>query len=163
MLGEGIAMMLPQVANAAAVTEADVNLLNDAGRYCGLLLGASRERRRCRRSRVARHLRAAAGIPPDGKRLAESGYSVLVVNPFCRVKKTPTAEAGTASPIQSMRPLAQGLNETTHTTDAKALHRVAGRAISRFQNSQDRHAGLLHGRPDRRQIQTLEAIQIFDY
>ena len=27
-----------------------------------------------------------------GKRLAESGYSVLVVNPFYRVKKAPTAE-----------------------------------------------------------------------
>ena len=26
-----------------------------------------------------------------GKRLAESGYSVLVVNPFYRVKKAPTA------------------------------------------------------------------------
>ncbi len=29
-----------------------------------------------------------------GKRLAESGYSVLVVNPFYRVHKAPTAEAG---------------------------------------------------------------------
>jgi carboxymethylenebutenolidase len=29
-----------------------------------------------------------------GKRLAESGYSVLVVNPFYRVKKAPTADAG---------------------------------------------------------------------
>jgi carboxymethylenebutenolidase len=56
-----------------------------------------------------------------GKRLAESGYSVLVVNPFYRVKKAPTAEAGSATPIQSLRPLAQGLNETTHMTDAKAF------------------------------------------
>jgi hypothetical protein len=28
------------------------------------------------------------------KRLAESGYSVLVVNPFYRAKKAPTAEKG---------------------------------------------------------------------
>jgi carboxymethylenebutenolidase len=56
-----------------------------------------------------------------GKRLAESGYSVLVVNPFYRVKKAPTAEAGGATPIQNLRPLAQGLNETTHMTDAKAF------------------------------------------
>jgi carboxymethylenebutenolidase len=56
-----------------------------------------------------------------GKRLAESGYAVLVVNPFYRVKKAPTAEAGAATPIQSVRSLAQGLNETTHMTDAKAF------------------------------------------
>ncbi len=56
-----------------------------------------------------------------GKRLAESGYSVLVVNPFYRVKKAPTAEAGGATPIQQVMPLARGLNETTHMTDAKAF------------------------------------------
>jgi carboxymethylenebutenolidase len=56
-----------------------------------------------------------------GKRLAESGYSVLVVNPFYRAKKAPTAAAGGATPIADVRPLAQGLNETTHMTDAKAF------------------------------------------
>src|SRR4029077_20087213 len=55
------------------------------------------------------------------KRLAESGYSVLVVNPFYRVKKAPTAEAGSATPIPTLQPLAQALNETTQTTDAKAF------------------------------------------
>src|SRR5256714_1365183 len=55
------------------------------------------------------------------KRLAESGYSVLVVNPFYRVKKAPTAEAGSATPIPQLMPLAQGLNEGTHMTDAKAF------------------------------------------
>src|SRR6476646_9646004 len=56
-----------------------------------------------------------------GKRLAESGYSVLVVNPFYRTKKAPTAEAGGATPIAQVMPLARGLNETTHMTDAKAF------------------------------------------
>ena len=56
-----------------------------------------------------------------GKRLAESGYSVLVVNPFYRVKKAPTAEKGAATPIPELRPLAQALNETTQMTDAKAF------------------------------------------
>jgi carboxymethylenebutenolidase len=55
------------------------------------------------------------------KRLAESGYSVLVVNPFYRVKKAPTADAGGATPIQQLMPLAQGLNEKTHMTDATAF------------------------------------------
>src|SRR5208283_2298247 len=56
-----------------------------------------------------------------GKRLAESGYSVLVVIPFYRIKKAPTAEAGIATPIQDLMPLARALNETTHMVDAKAL------------------------------------------
>jgi carboxymethylenebutenolidase len=56
-----------------------------------------------------------------GKRLAESGYSVLVVNPFYRTKKAPTADQGAATPIPSLMPLAQALNETTHMTDAKAF------------------------------------------
>ena len=55
------------------------------------------------------------------KRLAESGYAVLVVNPFYRTQKAPTAEKGTATPIGELRPLAQSLNETTETTDAKAF------------------------------------------
>jgi carboxymethylenebutenolidase len=54
-----------------------------------------------------------------GKRLAESGYSVLVVNPFYRTKKAPVAT--TATPIQQLMPLAQALNETTQMTDAKAF------------------------------------------
>ncbi len=120
MLGAGMAMMLPQVANAAAVTEADVNVPTPDGTAdCYFVHPASG---------------SAAGVLmwPDifglrpafrqmGKRLAESGYSVLVVNPFYRVKKAPTAEAGAATPIDSVRPMAMGLNETTQTTDAKAF------------------------------------------
>jgi carboxymethylenebutenolidase len=56
-----------------------------------------------------------------GKRLAESGYSVLVVNPFYRAKKAPTAPQGGATSIDEVRPLAAGLNATTHMTDAKAF------------------------------------------
>jgi carboxymethylenebutenolidase len=56
-----------------------------------------------------------------GKRLAESGYAVLVVNPFYRGMKAPTAAEGAATPIDQVRPLAQALNETTHMTDAKAF------------------------------------------
>jgi carboxymethylenebutenolidase len=56
-----------------------------------------------------------------GKRLAETGYSVLVVNPFYRAQKAPTAAAGAATQIKEVMPLMQALNETTHTTDAKAF------------------------------------------
>jgi carboxymethylenebutenolidase len=43
------------------------------------------------------------------------------VNPFYRVKKAPTADAGAQTPIPQLIPLAQALNETTHMTDAKAF------------------------------------------
>ena len=56
-----------------------------------------------------------------GKRLAESGYSVLVVNPFYRKMKAPTAEKGAATPIADVRPLTHGLNATTQATDARAF------------------------------------------
>jgi carboxymethylenebutenolidase len=56
-----------------------------------------------------------------GRRLAESGYSVLVVNPFYRTKKAPTADAGAATPIDQVRPLAQTLNPQTNTLDARAF------------------------------------------
>ena len=36
-------------------------------------------------------------------------------------KKAPTAPKGGATPIQEVMPLAQGLNETTHMTDARAF------------------------------------------
>jgi carboxymethylenebutenolidase len=120
MLGAGMAMMLPQVANAAAVTEADVTVTTpDGSADCYFVHPSSGK---------------AAGVLvwPDifglrpafrqmGKRLAESGYSVLVVNPFYRTKKAPTADAGAATPLPDLMPLARGLNETTHMTDAKAF------------------------------------------
>ena len=46
---------------------------------------------------------------------------MLVVNPFYRVMKAPTAAAGAATPIPEIMPLLKALNETTHTTDAKAF------------------------------------------
>jgi carboxymethylenebutenolidase len=60
-----------------------------------------------------------------GKRLAESGYSVLVVNPFYRQKVAPVVPAGASFSDPAIRntvmPLAQALNATTHMTDAKAF------------------------------------------
>jgi carboxymethylenebutenolidase len=120
MLGAGVAMMLPRVANAATVTESEVNVTTPDGEAdCYFVHPASG---------------TAPGVLvwPDifglrpafrqmGKRLAESGYSVLVVNPFYRAKKAPTAPNGGATPIDEVRPLAQGLNEKTHMSDAKAF------------------------------------------
>jgi carboxymethylenebutenolidase len=120
MLGAGVAMLLPSVANAVTVTESEVTVQTpDGSADCYFVHPTSG---------------SAPGVLiwPDifglrpafrqmGKRLAESGYSVLVVNPFYRVKKAPTAERGGATPIAEVMPLAQGLNPTTHMTDAKAF------------------------------------------
>jgi carboxymethylenebutenolidase len=56
-----------------------------------------------------------------GTRLAESGYSVLVVNPFYRAQKAPTAEKGAATEIKALIPLMKALTPATNTTDAKAF------------------------------------------
>jgi len=120
LVGAGMSLTLPQVANAVAVTESDVTVTTPDGTAdCYFVHPASGSA-------------AAVLVWPDifglrpafrqmGKRLAESGYSVLVVNPFYRVKKAPTAEKGAATPIPDLLPLAQALNETTQMTDAKAF------------------------------------------
>ena len=120
LLGAGMVMLLPQTPNAVPVTEADVTVKTPDGEAdCYFVHPTSG---------------AAAGVLvwPDifglrpafrqmGKRLAESGYAVLVVNPFYRTKKAPTADAGSKTPIQDLMPLARSLNETTQMTDAKAF------------------------------------------
>jgi carboxymethylenebutenolidase len=115
-----MAMLLPKVANAVAVVESDVSVMTPDGTAdCYFVHPASG---------------TAPGVLvwPDifglrpafrqmGKRLAEEGYSVLVVNPFYRTQKAPTSAQGAATPIPQLLPLAQSLNATTHVTDAKAF------------------------------------------
>jgi carboxymethylenebutenolidase len=120
LLGAGVAMMLPRVVNAVTVTDGDVTITTPdgscdsyfvhpaSGTAPGVLLWPDIFGRR-----PAMHQMA--------KRLAESGFSVLVVNPFYRAQKAPTAAKGAATPIQELMPLARALNETTHMTDAKAF------------------------------------------
>jgi carboxymethylenebutenolidase len=54
-------------------------------------------------------------------RLAESGYCVLVVNPFYRTKKAPTAPDGAKTPIPDVIPLARTLDAAKNSFDAKAF------------------------------------------
>jgi len=60
-----------------------------------------------------------------GKRLAEAGYSVLVVNPFYRTKKAPTAPEKPDFDDPATREMLMGLKNTlgpaTAKTDAKAF------------------------------------------
>ena len=120
LVGAGIAMALPTVANAVAVTDGEVTVKTPdgtcdayfvhpaSGTAAGVLLWPD-----------------IFGLRPAMKqmamRLAENGYSVLVVNPFYRVQKAPTAEKGAATEIKALMPLMQALNATTHMTDARAF------------------------------------------
>src|SRR5262245_56471128 len=120
MLGAGVAMMLPQAKNPVKVTESEVTVMTlDGTADCYFVHPATG---------------TAPGVLvwPDifglrpafrtmGKRLAESGYWVPVVNPFYRVKQAPTADKGAATPIPDLLPLAQALNEKTQMTDATAF------------------------------------------
>jgi carboxymethylenebutenolidase len=120
LLGAGISMMLPRVANAVAVTEADVNVTTPDGTAdCYFVHPASGTAPGVLMWPDIFGLRPA--FRQMGKRLAESGYAVLVVNPFYRTKKAPTAPQGSATPIPDVMPLARALNETTQMTDAKAF------------------------------------------
>jgi carboxymethylenebutenolidase len=120
MLGAGISMLLPQVANAAAVTESDVDVKTPDGTAdCYFVHPATGTAPGVLMWPDIFGLRPA--FRQMGKRLAESGYSVLVVNPFYRKQKAPTASKGAATPFQEVGPLMQALTETTHMTDAKAF------------------------------------------
>ncbi|QDT51609.1 Dienelactone hydrolase family protein [Symmachiella dynata] len=114
------AAMLPRTANAAEVSGRDVVIETPDGK-CDAYFVAPK---------TGKH--PAVLIWPDifglrpafrqmGNRLAESGYSVLVVNPFYRTQKAPTAPKGANTPIPDVIPLARSLNAKTQTTDAKAF------------------------------------------
>jgi len=123
-LGIGMAMLLPRSADALDVAEAEVNIKTpdgtadcyfvhpSAGAHAGVVVWPD-----------------ILGLRPAfrqmGKRLAEAGYSVLVVNPFYRGKKAPVVPEGASFANEAVRnsvmPLAQALNATTHMADAKAF------------------------------------------
>jgi carboxymethylenebutenolidase len=123
-LGAGAMALLPSVVNAAAVTESDVKVKTPDGTADCYFVHPSTG--------------ATAGVImwPDilglrpafrdmGKRLAESGYAVLVVNPFYRSKPAPVVPAGAKFSDPKIReivsPMAQALTQTTTMSDAKAF------------------------------------------
>ena len=117
ILAAGAVMALPQLANAQTTSERDVTIKTPDGTCDAYFV------------HPASGTGAAVLIWPDifglrpamrtmGKRLASSGYSVLVVNPFYRVGK-PTATG--ATPIKEMMSFRQGMTPATDMSDAKAL------------------------------------------
>lgn len=123
-VGTGLMFMLPKLANAADVKESEVEIKTPDGTCDAYFVHPA----------DGKH--PAVLIWPDifglrpafkkmGKRLAESGYSVLVVNQFYRTKKPPIAAEGASFQDPDVRAalmnLAGTLSKDTVDTDAKAF------------------------------------------
>ena len=123
-VGAGLASVLPAVAGAAEVKESDIDIKTPDGTCDAYFVHPAKG--------------AAPGVLvwPDifglrpafkqmGKRLAESGYSVLVINPFYRTKHAPTApehpDFNDPPTRQALLGLAGALTPETAMTDAKAF------------------------------------------
>ena len=120
----GLGMMLPTAAHAQDVTEIEVEVTTPdgvadcyfvhptAGQHPAVLVWPD-----------------ILGLRPAframGRRLAQSGYSVLVVNPFYRDARSPVVEEGASFGQPETRdlvlPMARRLNADTHVTDARAF------------------------------------------
>lgn len=123
-LGAGFMAVLPRLANAAETSGAEVTIKTpdgtaDAyfvhpvhGKHPGVLIWPD-----------------IFGLRPAFKnmatRLAESGYSVLVINPFYRTRKAPTApehpDFNDPPTRDALMALAGSLSPATAATDAKAF------------------------------------------
>lgn len=119
--GAGLALMLPKVANAADVTGMDINVTTPdgtadcyfvhptKGKFPGVLMWPD-----------------IFGLRPAfkamAKRLAESGYSVLVVNPYYRSGKAPVVPEGASFEDEQTRnklfSLMQSLTPEVQSKDA---------------------------------------------
>ena len=119
--GAGLAMLLPRAANAQAVTESEVDVTTPdgvadsyfvhpaTGTHPGVLIWPD-----------------AFGLRPAkrqmAKRLAESGYSVLVVNQYYRSQRAPITDSTDFGALRDiLMPLMGTLNAETHMSDARAF------------------------------------------
>jgi carboxymethylenebutenolidase len=120
-MGAGLAMLLPRAANAQAVTESDLDVTTpdgvsdsyfvhpSSGSHPGVLIWPD-----------------AFGLRPAkrqmAKRLAESGYAVLVVNQYYRSQRAPIVNTTNFAEVSdTLRPLMGSLNAETQTRDAQAF------------------------------------------
>ena len=120
-MGAGLAMLLPRAANAQAVTESELDVTTpdgvsdsyfvhpSSGSHPGVLIWPD-----------------AFGLRPAkrqmAKRLAESGYAVLVVNQYYRSQRAPIVNTTNFSEVSdTLRPLMGTLNAETQVRDARAF------------------------------------------
>lgn len=121
--GAGLAMLLPRAANAQTVSGSDIDVTTpdgvadayfvhpSTGAHPGVLIWPD-----------AFGLRPAKRQMAD--RLAESGYSVLVVNPYYRSTRAPVVNSTNfAEERATLMPLMGSVNAETQTRDAQAFVR----------------------------------------
>lgn len=123
-LGASLVALLPRAADAVEVTESEVDIKTPDGTAD------------CYFVHPAKGTAPGVLIWPDagglrpafkqmGKRLAESGYSVLVPNPFYRTKRAPIMPEGANMQDEATRKLMMSvmgsLNAQTHVTDAQVF------------------------------------------
>ena len=119
--GAGLAMLLPRAANAQAVSETDLDVTTSdgvadsyfvhpsSGTHPGVLIWPDAFGLRPAKKQMAR-------------RLAESGYSVLVVNQYYRTQRAPIVNTTNFAEVRdTLMPLMESLNADTQTRDAKAF------------------------------------------
>ena len=119
--GAGLAILLPRAANAQSTMEAEINVTTpdgvcdsyfvhpSSGAHAGVLIWPD-----------------AFGLRPAkrqmAKRLAESGYSVLVVNQYYRSQRAPIVSSTNFAEVADVvRPLMGTLNADTQMRDARAF------------------------------------------
>jgi carboxymethylenebutenolidase len=123
-MAAGLAAMFPPMADALAVTTSSVNITTadgvadcflvhpSSGKHPGVLIWPD-----------ILGLRPAFQVM--ARRLAESGYSVLVANPFYRTAKAPVVSEGATFGDPAIRelvlPMYRKINQETSFTDAKAF------------------------------------------
>ena len=123
-VGAGMAMLLPRPAGAVEVTGADLDVATPDGTAdCHFVRPASGTHPGVLIWPDALGLRPA--FRQMGKRLAESGYSVLVVNQYYRTTRAPVVQPGEHFGQEATRdriiPLMRTLSPETHVTDARAF------------------------------------------
>ena len=123
-VGAGMAMLLPRPAGAVEVTGADLDVATPDGTAdCHFVHPASGTHPGVLIWPDALGLRPA--FRQMGKRLAESGYSVLVVNQYYRTTRAPVVQPGEHFGQEATRdriiPLMRTLSPETHVTDARAF------------------------------------------
>jgi carboxymethylenebutenolidase len=119
--GAGLAMLLPRTTNAQAVSETDLDVTTpdgvadsyfvhpSNGTHPGVLIWPDAFGLRPAKRQMAR-------------RLAESGYSVLVVNQYYRTQRAPIVNTTNFAEVRdTLMPLMQALTADTQTRDAKAF------------------------------------------
>ena len=123
-LGAGLAMLLPRAAAALEVTAANVEVPTPDGTAdCHFVHPASGAHPGVLIWPDALGLRPA--FEQMGRRLAESGYAVLVVNPYYRTERAPVLPEGASFRDEATRkkvfPLMRSLTPETIVTDARAF------------------------------------------